>query len=104
MLQERAQFLLLELISQAKQINGVRLNSNYYIIIGFVIIYLLIGLIRGINRYRSINKYQYDYYDSHPQLLIEKLLHHIIIETFGLTTLYISVFFMVLISIAIYVL
>lgn len=64
--------------------------------------YLFIGLIRGVNRYRSINKYHYDYYDSHPQLLIGKLAHNVGVEILGLTTLHISVFLMFIASIIMY--
>jgi hypothetical protein len=59
-------------------------------IVLFLVIHLIVGSIRGIYRYRMIEKYQYDYYDNHPLKLIGRVWHNFIYGTFALEALYIS--------------
>ncbi|GJM29042.1 MAG: hypothetical protein DHS20C17_16770 [Cyclobacteriaceae bacterium] len=57
----------------------------------FLFIHLIVGSIRGIYRYRMIEKYQYDYYDDHPLKLIGRVGHNLFYGTFTLPAFYISV-------------
>lgn len=57
----------------------------------FLLIHLIVGSIRGIYRYRMIEKYQYDYYDDHPLKLIGRVGHNLFYGTFTLPAFYISV-------------
>jgi hypothetical protein len=61
------------------------------VIVLFLLIHLIVGSIRGIYRFRMIEKYQYDYYDDHPLQLIGKVGHNLFYGTFTLPAFYISV-------------
>ncbi len=60
------------------------------IIIGLVFIHLIVGSIRGLYRYRMIEKYQYNYYGDHPMNLLGKLAHNWLTGTFSSTTFLLS--------------
>ncbi len=66
----------------------------------FLLIYFVVGTIRGIYRYRMIEKYQYDYYDNHPLNLIGRLIHNLFYGIFALKALFISAFLTIMILIA----
>ena len=53
-------------------------------------VHLVIGCIRGLYRYKMIQKYQYDYYDTHPLSFMGRVVHNLNYGIFSLTTFYIS--------------
>ena len=69
-------------------------------IILFLLIHLIVGTIRGIHRYRMIEKYQYDYYDNFPLKLFGRLGHNWFYGTFALKAFFISAFLTIMILIA----
>lgn len=56
------------------------------LVVLFVIIFLLVGFIRGIHRHSMINKYQYDYYGEHNLSVFQKLVHNFVMCTCSITT------------------
>jgi len=66
----------------------------------FLSIHFIVGTIRGIYRYRMIEKYQYDYYDNLPLKIIGRLRHNWFYGTFTLKAFYISAFLTIMVLIA----
>ena len=66
----------------------------------FLIIHFIVGTIRGIYRYRMIERYQYDYYDNHPLKLFGRLWHNWFYGTFTLKAFYISIILTIMVLIA----
>jgi hypothetical protein len=62
-----------------------------YLIPSFLLLYLAIGCIRGINKQSMIKKYQYDYYVAQPMSLIGSLIHDLGYGISRLTPFYISI-------------
>lgn len=56
----------------------------------FLMNYLLVSLVRGVNRYNAISKYQPDYYLEKPIGFIEKVVHNCIKSAFSLVTVGVS--------------
>ncbi len=65
------------------------LNTESIIIL-LLCIHFIIGSIRGLYRYRMIEKYQYNYYGNHPMKLMGKLAHNWLTGTFSSTTFFLS--------------
>ena len=60
-------------------------------IVLFLLIHFIVGSIRGICRYRMIEKYQYDYYDNRPLKLFGRLRHNLFYGIFTPMAFYVSV-------------
>ncbi len=56
---------------------GLGLTFIAFLFILHLINYVALIIIKGIHRYRMIDKYRYDYYDTRPLGFHRKLLHHI---------------------------
>lgn len=61
------------------------------IIVVYSVNHIILGIIKGLYRYKMINKYVYDYYDLSKKTFLEKLQHNIRIETFKIGTVYFSI-------------
>jgi hypothetical protein len=66
----------------------------------FLTIHLIVGTIRGIHRYRMIEKYQYDYYNGFPLKLFGRLGHNWFYGTFALKAFFISIFLTIMVLFA----
>ena len=77
----------MEVITPSKFIN---LNPIIVIVILFLSIHLIVGTIRGLYRYKMIEKYIYDYYDNRPLQKLGRLKHNWRHEIFKTTTICIS--------------
>ena len=53
-------------------------------------VHLTVGIIRGLYKYRMIEKYQYNYYGDPPMNLLRKLAHNWLTGTFSSTTFFLS--------------
>lgn len=62
-----------------------------YISISLVVIHLMIGGIRGMYRFRHINKYHYDYYEINRLSAKRKLRHNLLHSILNLKTLFLSI-------------
>lgn len=60
------------------------------LITSFVVIHLIAGCIKGVYRYSMIEKYQYDYYDAHPQKLFGRIRHNLVRGVLAASTFYFS--------------
>lgn len=58
-----------------------------YVLELFVFNYLMIILIRGVNRYNAINRYQHDYYRNKSMTSFKKLVHNCFESTLSFVTL-----------------
>ncbi|MGX1928346.1 hypothetical protein [Flagellimonas sp. 2504JD4-2] len=65
------------------------LNTESIIVVLFFV-HLILGAIRGLYRYRMIEKHQYNYYADPPMNLLGKLAHNWLAGTFSSTTFILS--------------
>lgn len=66
----------------------------------FLSIHFIVGTIRGIYRYRMIEKYQCHYYNNYPLKLTDKLRHNLFYGTFRPVAFYVSVSLTIMVLIA----
>ena len=67
------------------------IQNVIYISILLVVTHLMIGGIRGVLRLHYINRYHYDYYETHRLSAKRKLSHNLLNSLFSLKTLFVSI-------------
>lgn len=67
------------------------IQNVIYATISYGLIHFIISCIRGFYRYGMIEKYHYDYYDTHPKSFIRKIGHNLIHSFISATTFYVSI-------------
>ncbi|TAI47297.1 hypothetical protein [Flagellimonas allohymeniacidonis] len=71
----------------------MRISLDFHtesIIVVLFFVHLILGGIRGLYRYRMIEKYQYNYYADPPMNIFGKLAHNWLAGTFSSTTFFLS--------------